>query len=65
MNTLNTQNTPFLENRIKELEAEVVVLKRKLANANKQLKSYRDYDNRHQRYDADYLPYEDDDRRGE
>ena len=60
-----TQNTPSPEERIQELEAEVALLKRRLANANKQLRAYQSYESRRHSYDADYLPYEDDDRRGD
>lgn len=51
--------------RIAELEKLVETLRSRLKKANEQLARYQRDDSRRYRYENDYLPYEDDDRRGD
>lgn len=60
----NVLKSIFSEERINE-EDEVASLKAKLKKANAELARYRRENNRRYRYEDDYLPYEDDDRRGD
>lgn len=53
------------QEELKKLREENETLKRRLANLQKRLKAYQSYDNRRHQHDQDYLPYEDDDRRGD
>ena len=54
-----------LTQRVKELEAENENLRKSLANAKRRLDALESYNSRRYQHEQDYLPYEDDDRRGD
>ena len=52
-----------LKKRIKELEEENLLLKKKLREKTNSLEKIKEYNNRQLRYNSDYLPYYDDENR--